>query len=179
MTTWQAMARLEALGYCLGLTEDGRAKARVIGEAPAEAEALLKIARQDPGAAADYVRMRQAGLTVVDEGRKMSLLDALSVGQAVRKGEAELLGKVRLHPDDLTVSLCWIPVNGEQPEMVLHRWRKKTRALIEKRLQEMDASSWWELNAEEYNHFCARYGFYKRLLDEKEEAHGLNALAKA
>lgn len=166
MTVWQAMARLEALGYSMRIDESGRVAARIAGAEPEEAEALFQIAGTDRAAAADYVRMRQEGASVADAGQHFPLLDALAIGQAVRKGEAELVGNVRLIAADLTVCLWWYPTNGEQPSALLDRHRAALVAAIEKRLAKMDNSEWWSLPPDEYSAFCRKYGFYHRLIEE-------------
>lgn len=166
MTVWQAMARLEALGYTFRLDKSGRVAARIAGEEPREADALFTIASTDRAAAADFVRMRQDGAAVVDEGQRLPLLDALAIGQAIRKGQAELVGSVRFIAADLTVCLWWYPINGEEPSALLERHRAALAAAVEKRLEKMDASEWWNLPPEEYEAFCKKYGFYRWLLKE-------------
>ena len=60
MTCWQAMNKLENMGYTF-IKDSESLKAAIIGKAPPEASALLDIVRADREAAADYIRQRDAG----------------------------------------------------------------------------------------------------------------------
>lgn len=168
MTVYQAMNKLESLGYCFHLNDEGRAVGSIVGNKPAEASALLDIARADPISAADYVRQRQAGALVVDDGCTISVLDALAISLAIRKGEAELLGKVIFHKRDMTVSLYWKQLTAEEPAVFMDRYRKRMRAAIQKRLRQMDDAEWWNLSEEEFEQMSSRYSFLNWLLEEQE-----------
>ena len=139
MTTWQAMNQLERLGYQFEATADG-VRVTLQGEAPREASALLEIARRDREAARAYVMERQAGAHVAEDGSTYSVLDALAIAQAVRKGEALLLGKVVFHRPAGNVSVYWEPLTGESPEVLLTRYREALMNALEARLKAMDES---------------------------------------
>ena len=47
MTTWQAMAALEGLGYRFEITAEGKIRGTIEGTSPPEASALLEIVRHD------------------------------------------------------------------------------------------------------------------------------------
>lgn len=164
MTTWQAMNSLEGLGYQFRADGD-LVRFSLIGEPPAEAPALLEVVRRDREAARAYVLARQEGATVVEDGCTYSLFDALAIGQAIKKGEARLLGKVTFHRQEMTVSVRWEPLTGEASAGLLNRRRECLKNALEARLKAMENSGWENLTAEEYNQFCARYGRYYRLLE--------------
>lgn len=164
MTTWQAMNALERVGYTFAPTAQG-VRATLQGHPPAEAPALLDVVRRDREAARAYVLARQEGATVVDDGCTYSLFDALAIGQAIKKGEARLLGKVIFHRQEMTVSVRWEPLTGEASAGLLNRRRECLKNALEARLKAMENSGWENLTAEEYNQFCARYGRYYRLLE--------------
>lgn len=168
MTTWQAMNRLEALGYTFRLNDEGRATGYIEGVRPPEASALLDIARTDPISAADYVRQRQTGALVVDDGCTIPVLDALAISLAIRKGEAELLGKVVFHKRDMTVSLYWKQLTAEEPAAFMNRYRERMKSAIQKRLRQMDDAEWWNLSEEEFDQMSSRYCFLNWLLEEQE-----------
>ena len=151
MTVWQAMHALEGLGYRFRATGGG-VKAEICGEAPPESSALLDIVRSDREAARAYVVEREAGAVVEDDGCTFSLFDALAIGQAVRRGEARLMGNSPL------------PV-----------WRERLKKALEARLQAMEGSGWENMQAEEYARFCEKYGQYTRLLEgshDEQQAQG-------
>jgi len=163
MTTWQAMNRLENLGYCFR-TDGERVRFSLIGEPPPEAAALLDVVRQDRAAAADYLRHRQDGATVVDDGCTYSIFDALAIGQAIRRGAAVLLAPVVFHKQALTVSVYWQPVEGV-PETVLDTHRNRLRNALEARLHEMDNEPLDGLTEAEIDRFCEKYSQYKTILE--------------
>ena len=171
MTTWQAMNSLEGLGYQFRADGD-LVRFSLIGEAPPEAPALLDVVRRDREAARAYVLARQEGATVVDDGCTYSLFDALAIGQAIKKGEARLLGKVIFHRQEMTVSVRWEPLTGEASAGLLNRRRECLKNALEARLKAMENSGWENLTAEEYNQFCARYGRYYRLLTNQKGNDG-------
>lgn len=164
MTTWQAMNRLENLGYQFRADGD-RVLFSLIGEPPPEASALLDIVRADRAAAADYVRQRENGATVIDDGCTYSVFDALAIGQAVRRGAAVLLAPVVFHKQALTVSVYWQPVEGA-PEIVLDTHKKRIKNALERRLQAMEDQPLEGLTEAEIDRFCEKYSQYKTLLEE-------------
>ena len=168
MTVWQAMNRLEALGYTFRLNDEERAAGHIEGERPPEASTLLDIARADPISAADYVRQRQDGALVVDDGCTIPVLNALAISLAVRKGEAELLGKVIFHKRDMTVSLYWKQLTAEDPAAFMNRYRERMKSAIQKRLRQMDDAEWWKLSEDEFDQMSSRYSFLCWLLEEQE-----------
>ena len=97
MTTWQAMAALERLGYCFEITAGGKIRGTLEGIKPPEASALLEIVRRDRDSAAAYVRERQAGATVAEDGSTYPVFDAVAIGKAIKAGEARLIGKITYH----------------------------------------------------------------------------------
>lgn len=163
MTTWQAMNQLERLGYQFEATADG-VRVTLQGEAPPESSALLEIARRDREAARAYVLERQAGGIVTEDGSTYSVLEALAIAQAVRKGEARLLGKVIFHRPAGNVSVYWEPLTDETPEVLLTRYREALTNALEARLKAMEAVPYWELPRKEYDAFCAQYSRYTALL---------------
>lgn len=44
--------------------------------------------------------------------RDISIFDALAIAQAVKKGEARLLGKVVFHRQTMSVTVRWEPTGG-------------------------------------------------------------------
>lgn len=163
MTCWQAMKRLEDLGYSFHL-DAGRAVGVLAGVAPPEASALLEIARTDRAAAADYVRQRETGAIVADDGCTLSVLDALAVAQAVRKGDAVLLGPVIFHRDALTVTVFWQPLAGNAAEM-LQIHRERLEKAMRRGLQEMEQQPLDGLTAAEVELLGKKYSRYKLLLE--------------
>lgn len=167
MTTWQAMAALEAAGYRFSL-EGGNIHARAAEEAP-EASALLAIARRDREAARAYVMERQAGAHVAEDGSTYSVLDALAIAQAVRKGEARLLGKVIFHRPAGVVTVRWEPLNGESEDNCLSRHRDALQNALEGRLKVLEERDYMNLTAEEKEAYCRQYERYLAVLEMRGE----------
>lgn len=167
MTTWQAMNALERVGYTFALTSGG-VRATLQGRPPPEASTLLEVVRRDREAARAYVLARQEGATVVEDGCTYSLFDALAIGQAIRKGEARLLGKVIFHKRDMTVSLYWKQLAAEGPAAFMNRYRERMKSAIQKRLRQMDDAEWWKLSEDEFDQMSSRYSFLCWLLEEQE-----------
>ncbi len=157
MTTWQAMRRLEELGYSFRLTEVGKVQAMLMGPKPPEAAPLLDIARADRDSAADYVRQRQQGASVVAIEREVSPLEALAVSLAVQAGVAQLVGKVRLYGGHIFIT--WM--GAELPD-----WMENARERVRRELKQMDESRYWEMSAAEFERMCRRYGAWARLCEE-------------
>ena len=168
MTTWQAMAALEAAGYRFSL-EGGNIHARAAEEAPREASALLEIARRDREAARAYVMERQAGAHVAEDGSTYSVLDALAIAQAVRKGEARLLGKVIFHRPAGVVTVRWEPLNGESEDNCLSRHRDALQNALEGRLKALEERDYTNLTAEEKETYCRQYERYLAVLETRGE----------
>ena len=164
MTCWQAMKRLEDLGYSFHLDASGRAVGVLAGEAPREASALLEIARSDRAAAAEYVRQREAGAVVVDDGCTYSVLDALAIAQAVKRGDAVLLAPVVFHREPITVTVLWHPVRGVA-EAVLDWHRERLEKAIRRSLQEMEQQPLDGLSAAEVDRLGEKYTRYKLLME--------------
>lgn len=163
MTVWQAMNKLESIGYTF--IQDGDSlKAAIIGTPPPEASAMLDIVRADRAAAADYIRQRDAGATVIDDGSTYSVFDALAIGQAIRRGAAVLLAPVVFHKQALTVSVYWQPVEGTA-ETVLDTHKNRLRNAMERRLQEMEEQPLDGLTEAEIDRFCEKYSQYKTILE--------------
>lgn len=164
MTCWQAMKRLDDLGYSFHLDASGRAVGVLAGEAPPEASALLEIARSDRAAAAEYVRQREAGAVVVDDGCTYSVLDALAIGQAVKRGDAVLLAPVVFHREPITVTVLWQPVRGVA-EAVLEWHRERLEAALCRRLEEMEQQSLDGWTNAEIDALCEKYSRYKQIME--------------
>ena len=125
--------------------------------------------RSDREAARAYVLEREAGAVVEDDGCTFSLFDALAIGQAVRRGEARLMGKVIFHRQPMTVTIHCVDLSA------LSVWRERLRKALEARLQAMEGSGWENMQAEEYARFCEKYGQYTRLLEvyhDEQQAQG-------
>lgn len=163
------MKRLEDIGCAFHL-DSGCAVGVLAGEAPPEASALLEIARSDRAAAAEYVRQREAGAVVVDDGCTYSVLDALAIGQAVKRGEAVLLGPVLFHREPVNVTVLWQPVHGTA-EVVLERHRERLEKAIRRRLQEMEQQAIDGWTDAETDTFCEKYSRYKSLLEVMNETN--------
>jgi len=168
MTTWQAMNQLERLGYQFEATADG-VRVTLQGEAPREASALLEIARRDREAARAYVMERQAGAHVAEDGSTYSVLDALAIAQAVRKGEALLLGKVVFHRPAGVVTVRWEPLNGESEDNCLSRHRDALQNALEGRLKVLEERDYMNLTAEEKEAYCRQYERYLAVLEMRGE----------
>ncbi len=164
MTVWQSLNALERLGYGFELAGDS-VRATLQGAPSPQASALLAIVRQDRDAARAYVQARQAGATVADDGCTYPLFDALAIAQAVRKGEARLLGKVTFDRRSLTARVLWEPTHKEASAACLKRWQEWLKNALQARLEAMEATDYWNLTAEDYNRFCAQYGRYTMILE--------------
>ncbi|MEA5013134.1 MAG: hypothetical protein VB099_01115 [Candidatus Limiplasma sp.] len=143
MTTWQAMHRLEELGYSFELTEAGKVRAVLMGTKPPEASALLDIAR------ADYVRQRVGGAAVCAVERPYSLRDALAIGRALKAGVGQLMGKV--HYDGQAIRVTWTGPD-------LASWVALAQSEARAEMRRMDESEFWNVEPEEYEQMCIRYG---------------------
>lgn len=164
MTIPQAINTLESIGYSFRLDSIGAIKFRPVAEKSKEESALLDIVRRDRAAAADYLRQRQDGATVVDDGCTYSVFDALAIGQAVRRGDAVLLAPVIYHKQPMTVTVYWQPVHGIA-SAVLDWHRERLKSTLESRLQAMDAQSLEGMTEAEIDRFCEKYSQYKTLLE--------------
>lgn len=168
MTTWQAMNQLERLGYQFEATAEG-VHVTLQGAPPPEASALLAIARRDREAARAYVMERQAGAHVAEDGSTYSVLDALAIAQAVRKGEALLLGKVVFHRPAGVVTVRWEPLNGESEDNCLSRHRDALQNALEGRLKVLEERDYMNLTAEEKEAYCRQYERYLAVLEMRGE----------
>ena len=164
MTCWQAMNKLENMGYTF--IKDGESlKAAIIGKAPPEASKLLDIVRADREAAADYIRQRDAGATVTDDGCTYSVFDALAIGQAVRRGAAVLLAPVIFHKQALTVTVYWHPVDADSGT-VLETIKNRLISTMKARMQELEDKPLDGLTDGEIDQFCEKYSLYKTIMEE-------------
>jgi len=170
LTVHAAMQALEKMGCSFQLDESGGVRFRFDAERPPEASALLEIARTDRVAAADYVRHQGSGAVVVDDGCTYSVLDALAIAQAVRRGDAILLGPVIFHREPVNVTVLWQPVH-DTAEAVLERHRERLEKALRRRLQAMEQQTLEGWTDAETDAFCEKYSQYKMLLggcDEKD-----------
>lgn len=163
MTVWQAMSKLESIGYSFVQDRDSL-KAAIIGTPPPEASALLDIVRADRDAAADYIRQRKSGSTVIDDGCTYSVFDALAIGQAVQRGEAVLLAPVVFHVEPVNVSVYWKPTHGV-PDAVLEWHRERLKKALRRRLQEMEQKDLDGMTEAEIDRFCQKYDRYKIIME--------------
>ena len=168
MTTWQAMNQLERLGYQFEATAEG-VHVTLQGAPPPEASALLEIVRRDREAARAYVMERQAGAHVAEDGSTYSVLDALAIAQAVRKGEARLLGKVIFHRPAGVVTVRWEPLNGEPEGAMLKRCRDTLQNALEGRLKALEERDYTNLTAEGKEAYCRQYERYLAVLEMRGE----------
>ena len=168
MTTWQAMNQLERLGYQFEATAEG-VHVTLQGAPPREASALLEIARRDREAARAYVMERQAGAHVAEDCSTYSVLDALAIAQAVRKGEARLLGKVIFHRPAGVVTVRWEPLNGEPEGAMLKCFRDTLQNALEGRLKALEERDYTSLTVEEKEAYCRQYERYLAVLETRGE----------
>lgn len=164
MTVAEAMNELERLGFSFRLDENGEVKFRTAGNRTPEASAMLDIARADRAAAADYVRQRQSGATVTEDGCTYSVLEALAIAQAVRKGEAALIGKIVFHTYTLTVTVRWHPIAAEA-QTLLDTHKKRMEQALQRRLREMEQQPIDGLTDAEITLLCEKYDRYKAILE--------------
>lgn len=162
MTTQQAMAALEGLGYRFEITAEGKIRGTIEGTKPPEASALLEIVRRDRDSAAAFVRERQAGATVVDT---CSVFDAVAIGGAIRNGTAQLFGRIVYHRQADNVTIQWESLNGQTSAALLDNRREALRNALQSRLQAMEILPDRELTGDEIDRLNAEYGRCKRLLD--------------
>ena len=167
MTVPQAMQHLESLGCSFRLDDTGNVKVSFAGGKSPEAAALMEIARKDRAAAADYVRSRQAGAVVVDDGCTYSVLDALAIAQAVKRGDAVLIAPVIFHQDPVNVTVRWEPTKG-LAEAVLDWHRERLKATLQGRLEAMEQQALDDLSAENVEALSAKHSLYKALLETKD-----------
>lgn len=163
MTTWQAMAALEGLGYRFEITAEGKIRGTLEGTKPPEASALLDIVRRDRDSAAAYVKEQQAGATVVDDGSGYTVFTAVAIGEAIKAGEARLIGKVTYHRQADNVTIRWEPLNGQTT--LLDTRREALRIALESRLGALEVLPDRELTSDEIDHLNVEYGRCKRLLE--------------
>ena len=165
MTTWQAIAALEALGYRFEITAEGKIRGTVEGTKPPEASALLDIVRRDRDSAAAYVKERQAGATVIDDGCTFSTFDAVAICGAIRDKEAQLFGMVVYHRQANNVTIRWEPLNGQTSAALLNTRREALRTALQGRLCALEVLPDRELTGDEIDRLNAEYGRCKRLLE--------------
>lgn len=91
--------------------------------------------------------------------KRVSLLNALAIGQAMKRSEAKLIGKVRVRGGDIFINWTGGP---------LDRHRERLKAAARQRMDEMDNNPYWELTAEEYDKMCTRYALFKEMVENDE-----------
>ena len=148
MTVWQAMHKLEQLGYSFVLTDEGKIQARIVGVKPAEASALLDIARADKESAAAYVRQRLSGAFIMTVEREYSLCETLAAGLALQAGEGQLFGPIRL---------CQGKIFFTWGGGALAPWIEKVKAWVRQEMAIMDNAEYWELSPEDFTTMCCKY----------------------
>lgn len=163
MTTWQAMNALEGLGYRFAPVAEG-VRATLQGVPPPGAADLLSIVKRDKAAARAYVLERAGGAVVAEDGCTYSLLEALAIGQAVRSGDARLLGKVVYHKQPMTVTVYWEPLTTESPRAMLGRHKTRLIAAMRGSMHTMELCEWDSLTQAQQ----AKYRRYYRLLEGSE-----------
>ena len=166
MTTWQAMAALEGLGYRFEITAEGKIRGTIEGTKPPEASALLEIVRRDRDSAAAYVQ--QAGATVVDT---YTVFDAVAICGAIKSGDAQLFGKVIYHRQADNVTVRFQPLNGQTAAALLNTRREALRNTLQSRLCALEVLPDRELTGDEIDSLNAEYRRCKRLL--KGGAHSV------
>lgn len=97
-------------------------------------------------------------------GCTYSVLDALAIAQAVRRGDAILLAPVIFHKQPLTVTVCWEPTHGVA-EAVLEWHRERLQNALQGRLQAMEQQPLDGMSAEEVEALCDKYTLYKTLME--------------
>ena len=122
-----------------------------------------------PEAARAYVMERQAGAHVAEDGSTYSVLDALAIAQAVRKGEARLLGKVIFHRPAGVVTVRWEPLNGEPEGAMLKCFRDTLQNALEGRLKALEERDYTSLTVEEKEAYCRQYERYLAVLETRGE----------
>ena len=152
MTTWQAMHQLERLGYSFTLTAEGKVQAHIVGPKPAEASALMDIARASRDSAADYVRQKSLICAVE---REYTLCEALAIGMALQAGEGQLFDRVRLRQGKIFIT--W--GGGD-----LAPWIEKVQAQAREEMAAMDRAEYWKLSPEEFTAMCGRYAVLARAI---------------
>lgn len=162
MTTWQAMHALEGLGYRFEPVAEG-VRATLQGVPPPVAADLLAIVKRDRAAARAYVLERSCGAVVAEDGCTYTVFEALAIGQAVRSGDAKLLGKVVYHAQSMTVTVYWEPLTTESPSAMLKRHKTRLTAAMRGSMQAMEHSGWDSLTTAQQ----AKYRRYYRLLEDE------------
>ena len=145
MTCYQAMEALEGMGYQFTITAEGKIRGTLHGKQLPEASALLAIVKNDRESAIDYLE-------------RCSVFDAVVIGQAVKDGEARLIGKVIYHTKRNNVTIRWKPLNGQSRSTMLNTRREALKAALEDRVRAMDAELDRELTTEEIDRLNAEYG---------------------
>ena len=102
--------------------------------------------------------------TAKADKRTCSLLDALSIGQAVRRGEAVLLGPVVFHRETVRVTVHWKPLRRTAEEVL--QWNRSwLEALMRRSLEKMERMSLDEMPEAEVERLCEKYGRYQMILE--------------
>ena len=97
------------------------------------------------------------------------MLDALAIAQAVKKGEARLLGKVVFHRPAGVVTVRWEPLSGESEDDCLSRHRDTLQNALEGRLKALEERDYTNLAAEKKEAYCRQYERYLAMLEMRGE----------
>ncbi|MBR3874145.1 MAG: hypothetical protein IKJ26_08235 [Clostridia bacterium] len=92
--------------------------------------------------------------------RTCSVLDALAIGQAVRRGEAVLLEPVIFHREALTATVLFRPLRGTAEE-TLAKNRQKLECTLRKLMKEMEQHPLDGMTEVEVDHLFEKYSRYK------------------
>jgi hypothetical protein len=149
------MEVLEQMGYQFAVTAEGKIRGTLHSKQPPEASALLDIVKKNRENALDYLERR-------------SVFDAVAIGQAVKAGEARLIGKVIYHTKRNNVTIHWEPLNGQSRNTLLNTRREALKAALEGRIRAMDNLD-KELTDDEIDRMNAEYGRYLLLLEGYSE----------
>lgn len=94
----------------------------------------------------------------------MTLLDALAIAQAVRRGDAVLLTPVIFHRQEMSVSVGWKPVHGVA-DAVLEWHRQRLQSALQARTKAMEAQSLDGLTEAEVDTLMDKYLTYRTILE--------------
>lgn len=166
MTTRQAMAELERLGYQFEITVEGKIKGTIQGTNPPEATYLLEFVRRDRDSATAYVKERRSGSTVADDGLICTVFDAVAISEAVKTGEAQLLDKVNYHWQPNNVTLRWKPCNGQTSSVLLAVYRESLYKRLQNQMRVMEQLPDRDLTCEEIERLNREYTRCINLLND-------------
>lgn len=169
MTVWDAMSRLEQLGYRFEITTERKIKGTFQGTKPPEASVLLEIVRHDHESAVAYVLEHKVRRNAVINRNTYSVFDAVAVSEAVQAGEARLLGVVIYHRQANNVTIRWEPCNGQDAYLLLRKYRETLLNTLQNRVRAMERLPDRELTDEEIGHLNNDYTHCLNLLNDYEK----------